>query len=137
MLLGFKTRFAPMILDGSKRHTIRAKRKIAPKPGEICHCYTGLRQKGAKLLGRWPCLRVEDITIKGASDLYSGIFIGELTIDGHTLSDDEQETLATHDGFASFAEMMEFWRGRLPFSGDIIHWDFDHPAKVTPKGKAR
>lgn len=34
MLLGFKKRFAPMVEDGSKTHTIRAKRKIRPRVGK-------------------------------------------------------------------------------------------------------
>lgn len=46
MLLGFNARFVPLILAHEKRHTIRAKRKNAPHVGEICHCYTGLRQRG-------------------------------------------------------------------------------------------
>ena len=33
MLLGFKKRFAPMILAREKRHTIRDKRKNAPRVG--------------------------------------------------------------------------------------------------------
>lgn len=70
MLLGFKRRFAPHIQDGSKTHTIRAKRKLRPKAGETCHCYTGLRQKGARLLGRWRCVRVQDIIID-----YLGIWV--------------------------------------------------------------
>lgn len=51
MLLGFKRRFVSAILSGSKCHTIRAKRTRPPRVGETLHCYTGLRQKGATLLG--------------------------------------------------------------------------------------
>lgn len=120
MLLGFKERFVPMILDGSKTHTIRAKRAIAPRVGETCHCYTGLRQKGALLLGRWECVRVEDIEIQAH----------EIRIAGQALSPDERNMLAWADGFRSkgrhraFEEMMEFWDGRLPFQGDVIHWRY-------------
>ena len=58
MLLGFKRRFAPFVEEGSKTHTIRAKRKIAPKVGETCHCYVDPRQKTMRLLGRWTCVKV-------------------------------------------------------------------------------
>lgn len=64
MILGFKKRFAPHVEDESKPQTIRAERKRRPRPGEICHCYTGLRQKGARLLGRWVCSSVEGIRLE-------------------------------------------------------------------------
>jgi hypothetical protein len=34
-------------------------------------------------------------------------------------------------GFKRYAlvTMMEFWNGRLPFHGQIIHWDYDHPVR--------
>ncbi len=125
MLLGFKKQFVPFIESGTKTHTIRAKRKIAPKVGELCHCYTGLRQKGARLLGRWPCVRVEEIEIAGGWEALSGEFFGDVKINGDSLFEDERQQLAKRDGFESFAVMMEFWRGRLPFLGDIIHWEFN------------
>jgi hypothetical protein len=115
MLFNFQRRFAPKILSGEKRHTIRAKRKRETKPGELCHLYTGLRQKGAQLLMRSPCTRVQDIEI----DVDSSI-----SIDGVLLSIDENEALARADGFRDFLEMQEFWDGRRPFRGDIIHWKF-------------
>jgi hypothetical protein len=124
MLLNFKKQFVPAILSGHKQHTIRAVRAAAPKAGEVCHCYTGLRQKGARLLGRWPCVKVEPIEI----DFLPPIFLGNagpvIRINGEALSLDECESLAKRDGFASLAEMMAFWEGRLPFSGTIIYWRF-------------
>jgi hypothetical protein len=119
MLLGFKRRFAPFVEDGSKTHTIRAIRKVAPKVGEMCHCYVDPRQKTMRLLGRWPCVKVEDIQITPHHQVY---------IDGQFLEKDECDALAWRDGFRSrgpdgaFAEMMEFWKGRLPFRGCVIHW---------------
>src|ERR1039458_6030532 len=100
MLLGFKARFVPMIEDGSKTHTIRAKRKIRPRVGETCHCYTGLRQKGARLLGRWPCVKVEEITIRlrcRPEDFFPLAL--DIWIDGERLSPDEVNDLAWRDGF--------------------------------------
>ena len=126
MLLNFQKRFVPFILAGEKTHTIRATRKTTPKAGEICHCYTGLRQKGAELLGRWRCVRVQDIEIKGSFHAYAG-FIGGVIIDGAQLAQDECEQLARRDGFEDFAAMAEFWRGRLPFQGHVIHWDRNQP----------
>lgn len=120
-LYNFQRRFVPMILGGEKRHTIRAKRARATKPGEMLHLYTGLRQKGAKLLMRVRCTRVQDIEIEpGLVPAYTRVWI-----DGAQLSPDEFEQLARCDGFASRWEMLDFWEGRLPFAGDIIHWSFE------------
>ena len=118
MLLGFSARFVPFVEDGTKTHTIRAKRRAAPRAGQLCHCYVGLRQPGARLLGRWPCVRVEDIVIEAH----------EVRIAGQVLSRDERNALAWRDGFRGkrpWEEMQEYWAGRLPFKGDIIHWRWE------------
>lgn len=112
-LYNFQPRFVPKILSGEKTHTIRAIRANPDKPQNTLHLYTGLRTKKAKLLMRVPCLKVENILITPGH---------MIRIDGEYLSDDEREALARRDGFESFAEMMEFWEGRLPFLGHIIHW---------------
>jgi hypothetical protein len=123
MLLNFEKRFVPHVEDGSKTHTIRAERKRAPKVGETCHCYTGLRHKGARLLGRWPCVKVERITVTPH----------ELRIDGEVLSRDERDAFARRDGFRGpqpWAEMMRYWEHEQPsagewrFDGYVIHWRY-------------
>ena len=132
MLLGFQRRFVEHILDGSKTHTIRGKRKRAPRVGEICHCYVDARQKTMRLLGRWPCVRVQDIRIE---------VDGGVVTDGGHLDADESDLLAYLDGFRlpgrsladpgpAYELMFEFFQCRLPFHGDIIHWDFDQPVPV-------
>jgi hypothetical protein len=119
-LYNFQQRFVPKILSGEKQHTIRAIRTNPDKPGNILHLYTGLRQKGARLLMRVPCVKVEEIEIR------DGAFGDEnhaaVAIDGTSLDRSEREALAVRDGSASFEEMIQFWRGRLPFRGHIIHW---------------
>lgn len=114
-LYGFKAQFVPKILAGEKTHTIRAPRKDGRvnKPGNVVHLYTGLRRKGATLLMRARCTRVQAIEIT-ESHL--------ILIDGMALDCSEREQLAKRDGFADHAEMMTFWKGRLPFKGHIIHW---------------
>jgi hypothetical protein len=121
MLLNFQPRFVPYIIDGSKTHTIRAIRRVTPRVGDTCHCYTGLRRPGAQLLGRWPCVKVEDIRI------FEEDYVPRFLVDAVELSLDEKVALAWRDGFRSsketaFAEMMAFWDQRLPFTGHIIHW---------------
>lgn len=125
MLLGFQPRFAPYIVDGSKQHTIRAHRKRGVRIGETCHCYVGLRQPNAKLLGRWPCVKLDRIQIYGGWEVLSGKFFGDVYVNDSLLDEPERQCLAYSDGFRgidSFGEMMEFWRGRLPFEGLVIHW---------------
>jgi len=60
----------------------------------------------------------------GTGVLAKGCLFPSITIDGNDLSADEKDSLAFADGFETFAEMMQFWEGRLPFVGDIIHWKF-------------
>jgi hypothetical protein len=109
MLLGFKRRFAPFVLDGSKTHTIRGLRKdgLAPKVGMTCHCYVDPRQRTMALLGRWPFVRAEDIRIYTRADGTFGV-----TVNRDELSLEEKNLLAHRDGFRSdwpFFEMMRFW----------------------------
>ncbi len=128
-VLNFKPQFREHIESGRKRHTIRAKRKFPCKPGQILYLYTGLRKKGAALIGRYPCVKVEEIeifTIGGSTHPV-------IRIDGQTLDRSELERLAFFDGFLNYMEMMRFWDGRLPFQGHVIHWDFEHPVAAKVK----
>jgi hypothetical protein len=121
-LYNFQARFVPFILDGRKTHTIRATRHNPDKVGNTLHLYTGLRLKRkngksqAKLLMRVPCVKVEEVEIAA---------MNRVVIDGQELSQDEREQLAHRDGFKGWLDMMEFWLGRLPFKGHIIHWKFN------------
>jgi ASCH domain-containing protein len=126
-LYNFKERFAPFILDGRKRHTIRATRKVRDKVGNIAHLYIGLRTKNATLLGRFPITKIEPIEILpdcpcNQEHCQKPV---KVKIASEELSPDECEKLARLDGFESFAEMKAFWKGRLPFKGEIVHWKFD------------
>jgi hypothetical protein len=120
-LYNFHKRFVPKIESGEKTHTIRADRKDGrvPKRGEILHLYTGLRQKGARLLMRARCTRVERIVITSNA---------QILINGTRLDPSECDLLARRDGFKDYLDMMVFWNNRRPFSGNIIHWQF--PPKV-------
>ena len=112
-LYNFQPRFVPRILAGTKTHTIRSERKHPDKPGNIMYLYTGLRTKRAQLLLCVPCIRVEAIRIDRDRSVY---------IEGERLRPSECEALAKRDGFDNFADMMRFWEGRLPFTGQVYHW---------------
>ena len=127
MLLGFKRRFAPYVEEGSKTHTIRGVRKIAPRVGETCHCYVDPRQKTMRLLGRFPCVRVERIQIRETNHPPVPLVV---KIDGLLLTPEEADLLFQRDGFRDeggetythMQQAAEFWKDRLPFEGQIIHW---------------
>lgn len=135
MLFGFRRMFETFVVEGSKTHTIRGRRKIRPRVGKVADCYVDSRQKTMRLLGRWPITKVEEIRIEdaGPGRLY-------VTLNGEGLDPHEAELLFHRDGFrntngetyGSMAQARMFWADNLPFVGDLIHWDFERP--VT-KGK--
>lgn len=65
-LLNFQSRFVEPIRSGVKAHTIRAKRKIPVKVGDLLYLYCGLRHPGAYRILPEPvvCTRVESIHIE-------------------------------------------------------------------------
>jgi hypothetical protein len=123
-VLNFKPQFVPFILDGTKRHTIRATRKYPIKPGDHLFLYTGLRQKNARMLMKTSCCNAQPLNIH---DQY-----GEprVWLSGRMLTEPEVVQLAWDDGFRPKSEpsyeglhlFMAFWAKRLPFKGQIIHW---------------
>jgi hypothetical protein len=134
-LYNFQEKFVPFIRDGTKTHTIRALRAHPDVPGNTMHLYTGLRHPGAELLGRFPCVRVEEIRITE----YHRVFINAVELDR-----DEKDLLAWRDGFrmdgtvwaltvpklpahvGCFGTLMvPFWDGRLPFVGNVYHWKWN------------
>lgn len=121
-LYNFKRQFVPHIKSGRKRHTIRGYRKHQDKPGNILHLYWGLRTKNADLIMRAVCSKVQDIRIEAEERGLDRLI--RVFVDGIELDSMEKQSLAWCDGFSTFAEMMNFWKGRLPFGGQIIHWKF-------------
>lgn len=156
MILGFKDRFEPYVLDGSKTHSIRAGKRW--EVGMRADCYVRPRQKGMRLLYRATVVRVDPISIwlrPPQARLYADerVFAGALGIAvcDTVLSDDEANLLAWQDGFRSrpcerggpldaLAEMAMFWLPvyRLeekPFHGQLIHWDYKKRFTQLPKKK--
>jgi hypothetical protein len=113
-LYNFQPRFVPAIESGRKTQTIRATRRHPDAAGDTLHLYTGLRQRGARLIKRVRCTEVREIQISEW---------GKVRIDGVLLGRDERDKLARDDGFGCFRDMLEFWWGRLPFRGQIIFWE--------------
>lgn len=138
MLLGFQPRFHAMIRDGSKTHSIRAKRagRRDWRVGDRVDCYGDARRKTMFLIARFECTRVEDFEITAA---------GRVLIDGAELSHDEKDQLAWRDGFrydhleikrelarvCCFELMLRFWdihnglQKKKRWRGQIIHWKYE------------
>lgn len=125
-VLNFQARFAEIVRTGSKRQTIRARRKDFrnPKRGDRLYLYTGMRTKQCRKLGEARCLSVEGIQVLGdkPSGEY-GVFTYDRNWPGRT-TEKRHELLARNDGFESFDEMLDWFRKThgLPFDGLLIRW---------------
>lgn len=114
-----------MIKDGSKRQTIRGKRKAQAKPGSTVYLYYGMRTKWCTKIGESECIDVKEIVITADEKVF---------IDGHELSYIEKCELAYFDGFrltdkprtaiGCWPIMLRWWQqtNGLPFEGDVIYW---------------
>lgn len=117
-LYGFKKQFAGAVKGGTKKQTIRAKRKRQTVAGETLYLYTGLRTKQCRKLKEVKCKRVGHFTI----ELNGGLI--EIFIDHKRLSLIEKHNMAINDGFDSLTAFCTFFINThtLPFEGDIIYW---------------
>lgn len=129
ILLNFQKEFVPLVEAGLKPHTIRARRVDGrdPLPGDTLHLYTGLRTKACRLLRREPCQYTAEVTIQPSAGDVHHVLLG-----GRPLDQDEVETLARVDGFASGTEFVHYFQEQygLPFTGLLIGWDMT-PVYVT------
>lgn len=129
--LNFKKRFVLKIEDGSKRHTIRAKRKRAWKVGDDLALQYGSRYRPQRIFNA-RCIGVSDIRIHVSDEGYILI-----TIDGESLDHTERDGFARADGFEDQYDMLRFWidnHGIGRFEGDVIYWDYEtrrHPQKLA------
>ena len=150
MTLGFKRQFEAHVQDGSKRHTVRGGARW--KVGMRADLYIDPRQKGMRLLFRAHVVRVQTIRIAIQQLLpfpeFAGLRVAKIPdhvavwIDGQQLSPDEVEHFFWSDGFrqprrSATAQAIQFWRKRLPFSGQIVHWDYDRRFTQLPEKRRR
>ena len=109
----FQPRFATAVVLGEKTQTIRGYRRHMDHPGDLLHLFTGQRTPSCQVLGRHPATAIEPVVIRP-----DGILVRE-----RWLTSGETDLLAMRDGFPQgFGEMLDFWRGRLPFEGFAVHW---------------
>lgn len=113
----FKRQFVPKILDGSKIHTIRRRRKNPTKDGDILYLYTGMRTKQCELIMQTKCSAILPIeVVRGYG----------VTLDGNLLSDEDTIKLALADGFEDVFKFFDFF-DQYPYEVvskelEIIYW---------------
>lgn len=116
----FKQMFAPRILDGTKRQTVRSERKRHARIGEELQLYTAMRTKHCKLIGRATCVMVQPIRLDFG--------VPAVTLVGGWKGDCNM--FARLDGFEDWSELEAFWRAEHPqifeaslcFEGVRIQW---------------
>lgn len=118
----FKPQFAPAVEAGTKLQTVRPTPKRRPAPGDAIslRAWTDKPYRSKqRILGTGTIEQVFDIEIYGDS----------IHITGRRLSSLERETFANADGFATFADMAEWFRAThdLPFVGILIRWTLNPP----------
>ncbi len=118
----FQRQFVPMILDGSKPHTIRRRRKRPTRVGDMLMLYTGMRTKQCKLIAISECVKITpiDIWIQASTILINGVAIG----------DDEMFALIERDGFKreNYKEFFQFFKRYerdVLDDFEIIWWSVD------------
>jgi hypothetical protein len=144
----FQERFCPFVIDGTKPHTIRNRRKFRAGIGSTLYLYFGLRTKWCKLLRVEVCTTTFSLSIskKHGIVFYSRILTAdELKLAEKypthknlpirkILDDEAADCFAWMDGFrpngsntdGAYELMMRFWQQthKLPWAGDIVYW---HP----------
>lgn len=119
----FSSRFAAAVASGAKPHTIRPPRKREIRIGDELdlRAWAGkpYRSKQRKLSIE-TCYSVRKIVIR----MVDGALNVTLGKNAFPLRDSAVEALARRDGFASVAEMAEWFQRMhgLPFVGVLIHW---------------
>jgi hypothetical protein len=114
-LLNFKKQFVQKILSGKKKQTIRAMRKRPFRVGDRLYLYTGCRTKQCKKLGEAVCTKVDRIEIP---EEICKTKINDIIPCGVDIIE-----MAHKDGFDHIQLFIDFFKKRLPFTGQIIYWE--------------
>jgi len=120
MVIGFKKQFVPLIVSGTKIHTLREDKNVRFKSGVTLHMATGVRTKDYKQFAQKTVHGVQGADILPATKRIKvyGVFnsVGENFI----LSEKQVEQFVKNDGFASQEEFWEWFN--VPGYYHVIHW---------------
>jgi hypothetical protein len=116
----FQPRFAPLVRSGTKRSTIRLRRKNGrdAKPGQTLYLFTGMRTKQCERLLEIRCEKVRPINIIQRAYGY------RIRVRGHLLGVNELRALRLSEGFVTMEDMMIWFKKHhgKNFSGLLIEW---------------
>lgn len=103
-IFNFKKEFAPAVESGAKCQTVRATRKDGRVPvvGDLAKGYTGLRTRSTRLLVAGPVIKAGCVLIDFREST--------IALDGGRLTAFEAAEFARADGFASFPQMLSWFR---------------------------
>lgn len=131
----FKAMFAPQIVTGVKRQTVRGHRRRHARPGEAVQLYQAMRTRDCQKIILDPtCTSVLPIVISFDS---AGTSVDWLEIDGSGLNADQMEEFARADGFdpqhvalggtTALENFLLFWNAShgllAQFDGALIKWE--------------
>lgn len=128
MVLGFKEQFKPLILAGTKIHTIRADSKDRWRQGMRIHMATGVRTKRYECFcDKYRVESIQSVRMQIDNNYRVVVYVGEEK-QQKVLTKTELERLVGNDGFNNIA-LFEAWfysaiencDGGI-FKGKIIHW---------------
>lgn len=132
MILGFstkhkalkqETRFREQILDGTKKHTLRAGDRWA-KDMKI-HMATGVRTKNYNQFNKnRPDLQTCKGTQRIKLEMSKSCWNSKVYVDNRKLTFDEMIQLSINDGFSCFADFW-LWFLKVPkhkLPNQIVHW---------------
>lgn len=137
----FQKRFAGKVKRNTKPGTIRAKRKKPMKPGDMMHCFTGMRTKKCKRIVSRKCLAIVDVKIipfsiagevlKYTYETYLNGILLEYTSSFRNSLEDQ---FAKDDGFKSSRDFYAFFSDNygIPFHGDWYVWNKSALEKYLP-----
>ena len=125
MLLGCKGQFVPKIVDGTKPHSFRAKRKDGRKwkVGDTIQFYENVRQPNMRKI------RLDGVVV-GVQEVVMAFLHNSknklhMIIDGRVIHADELNEIAIKDGFCSINEFSLFFfpnQSDKKWQGQLVHW---------------
>jgi len=120
--VNFAKQFAEPVENGTKRQTIRRRRKRPIRTGDRLALYTGMRTKNCRKLREAKCKHTFGVCIRdgGVDTFRADGRWNEAWWIGSPKADD----FARKDGFRNARELVEWFRDRygLPFLGVVIEW---------------
>lgn len=116
----FMKEFIDPILNGSKKQTVRLRRKNRTRPAFPIMLYTGMRTKQCKLIAKSFVTAVKPIKIDPQ--------FCAICIDGVALGPDEVMNFALSDGFEFVKDFFQFFskhytQDQLDYDLEVIYWD--------------